>query len=114
MLAHSSPHDELGTTDRKIILALSFPDMSIVVGIQKLQRVQADVDLVGEDRELFGFYFPSLQHVDTLFAVSQTVLFLGLDANPVIHGNRSFFEQQIFHGGAVRRGRSSWRLWTTR
>src|SRR5919109_1267414 len=91
-----SPKQDLGPTNEKVVLALSFSGMSVLVVILPLECIQPDIDLVREDRKALHAAFPPFEHFAALVALGHPVLFLRFDADPVIHRDRPLLEKKVF------------------
>lgn len=66
--------------------------MGILMGVEPLHRIEAEVHLIPQDRQQLGSVFPVFDRIDTSFPFVQSVFLFGTDLDPFVHSDRAFLK----------------------
>src|SRR5689334_1639773 len=81
--------------------------MGIEMAVEELQGVEAEIDLVAEDRQQFGLIFPIFNGIEPPALVRGSILLFRANLNPLVHRDRALLEEEIFNSHSSGRKLSS-------
>src|SRR5690242_10496980 len=76
--------------------------MGIEMAVEELQGVEAEIDLITEDRQQFGLIFPIFDGIEPPALVRGSILLLCTNLNPLVHRDGALLQEQVFNRHSAR------------